>query len=205
MKKWNLAVLMALASIFLFANATFETKGYQVGDKAMDFNLKNIDGNMVSLKGMSDAKGFIVIFTCNHCPFSVAYEDRIIELNNKYASKGYPVVAVNPNDPTAYPEDSYENMKVRAKEKGFNFPYLLDDTQDIAKTYGASKTPHVFLLKKSGSDLIVEYIGAIDNSKDASGVETKYVESAVDELLQNKKVSKNSTTAIGCGIKWKKS
>lgn len=203
MKKSNLILLFILGSLFLFSNTAYKTNGYKVGDKAIDFNLKNIDGKMISLKDYSEAKGFIVIFTCNHCPFSKAYEDRIIALNNQYASKGYPVIAINPNDPAAYPEDSYENMQVRAKEKGFTFPYLLDDTQTIAKTYGASKTPHVYILKKSGSDLTVEYIGAIDNSKDASAVNTKYVENALEELLQNKKVTQPSTTAIGCGIKWK--
>src|SRR5690606_32298897 len=98
-----------------------ENSGYNVGDKATDFKLKNVDGKLTSLADFKDAKGFIVTFTCNHCPFSVAYEDRIVTLDKKYAAKGYPVVAINPNDAAAYPDDSFENMIVRAKEKNFTF------------------------------------------------------------------------------------
>jgi peroxiredoxin len=178
--------------------------GYKPGDKAIDFNLKNIDGQMMSLKSMESAKGFIVVFTCNHCPFSVKYEDRIIALDKKYKSMGYPVVAINPNDKTKEPDDSFDKMVVRAKEKGFSFPYLYDESQAIASAYGASRTPHVYVLRKAGSDLVVEYIGAIDdNANDAVSAKNKYVEQAVDELLAGKKVSMGFTKAIGCTIKWK--
>ena len=195
---------------FLVVAALFLTSfvldgGYQVGDKATDFKLKGIDDKTVSLADYKDAKGFIVVFTCNHCPYAVKYEDRIIALNKKYASKGYPVIALNPNDPVQFPEDDFANMKKRAKNKGFTFPYLVDETQQIAKTYGASKTPHVYVLKKEGNDLIVRYIGAIDdNTDDASAVKEKYAEQAVDALLEGKAVATTSTKAIGCGIKWKK-
>ena len=180
--------------------------GYKVGDKAKDFTLKNIiDGKMVSLANYKDAKGFIVVFTCNHCPFAKAYEDRIVALHNKYAASGYPVIAINPNDPVAVEEDSFENMKTRAKEKKFPFVYLIDETQNIAKTYGAARTPHVFILKKQSNDLVVAYIGAIDdNTDEPAAVKNKYVETAVDQLLANKPVSTPSTKAIGCTIKWKK-
>lgn len=182
----------------------FRPEGYKVGDKAIDFKLKNIDGKMVSLADYKDAKGFIVVFTCNHCPFAKAYEDRIIALNTKYASKGYPVIAINPNDPTVVPEDDYATMQQRAKAKNYAFPYLVDGTQNIAKTYGATRTPHVFVLQKSGTELMVKYIGAIDdNSDDPSAVKEKYVENAVDALLAGKDVNPSSTKAIGCGIKWK--
>lgn len=188
----------------LFATTAFAPAGYNVGDKAIDFKLKNVDGKMVSLADYKDAKGFIVVFTCNHCPFAKAYEDRIIALDNKYRSKGYPVVAINPNDPTAVAEDDYATMQQRAKAKNYPFPYLVDGTQDIAKTYGATRTPHVFVLQKSGSDYIVKYIGAIDdNSDDAKAVKEKYVEEAVDALLAGKPVTTSNTKAIGCGIKWK--
>lgn len=204
--------LLAAAAVVFIASAAFTWStrddaptGLQPGDKAKDFKLKNIDDKFYSLADDKAAKGFIVVFTCNHCPYAVAYEDRIVALNTKYASKGYPVVAINPNDATAYPDDSFEKMKVRAKEKGFNFPYLVDETQETAKFYGALKTPHVYVVQKNGSDLIVKYVGAIDdNSQDASAVKTKYVENAVDELLAGKAVSTTSTKAIGCGIKWKK-
>src|SRR6185437_2933101 len=143
-------------------------------------------------------------FTCNHCPVAKAYQDRIIALNNKYQPLGYPLVAINSNDVSAVPDDSYENMQKRAKEKGFNFPYLYDESQVIAKTYGAMKTPHVYVLQKDGNAFTVKYIGAIDdNMEDASAAKHKYVETAVNEPLAGKTVSQNYTKAIGCGIKWK--
>lgn len=178
------------------------SEGYKVGDSATDFNLKNVDNQMVSLANYNDAKGFIVIFTCNTCPYSVAYEDRINELDEKYKTKGYPVIAINPNNPDVKKGDGFSDMQVRAKEKGFTFPYLFDDGQKVYPQYGATRTPHVFLLNKENGELIVEYIGAIDNnSQDASAVTEKYVENAVDALLSGKKPSLNYTKAIGCGIK----
>ncbi|SHJ23690.1 thioredoxin family protein [Aquimarina spongiae] len=178
------------------------TGGYAVGDVATDFELKNIDDAMVSLANYKDAKGFIVIFTCNHCPYSVAYEDRIIALDKMFKDKGYPVVAINPNNPKAYPDDSFDNMKVRAKEKGFTFPYLFDDGQKIYPQYGATKTPHVYILEKTAKGNIVRYIGAIDNNyKDASAADKKYVEDAVNALLSGNKVPVELTKAIGCSIK----
>lgn len=181
------------------------SKGYSIGDEATDFKLKNIDDQFVSLADYTNAKGFIVIFTCNHCPYAVAYEDRIIALDKKYKDLGYPVIAINPNDPTVQPEDSMEMMKVRAKDKGFTFPYLLDEGQAIYPQYGATKTPHVFLLNKENGENIVKYIGTIDdNYEDAKDVSVKYVEDAVDALLNGKKVPLETTVAIGCTIKVKK-
>jgi len=179
-----------------------EHKGYKVGDVATGFKLKNVDNKMVSLSDYADAKGFIVIFTCNHCPYAKAYESRIIGLNHKYASQGYPVIAINPNDPKVEPQDSFEGMQQRAKEKGFTFPYLFDVGQKIYPLYGATRTPHVFVLQKENGKNIVRYIGAIDdNYADASDVSHKYVEEAVDALLSNKPVAQSSTVAIGCSIK----
>ncbi|MCK8521913.1 thioredoxin family protein [Aquimarina sp. D1M17] len=176
--------------------------GYAVGDVATDFELKNIDDAMVSLSNYKDAKGFIVIFTCNHCPYSVAYEDRIIALDKSFKDKGYPVVAINPNNPKAYPDDSFDNMKVRAKEKGFTFPYLFDDGQKIYPQYGATKTPHVYVLEKTDKGNVVRYIGAIDNNyKDEAAADKKYVEDAVNALLKGEKVPVETTKAIGCSIK----
>ena len=178
--------------------------GYKVGDKAIDFKLKNIDGSYVSLADYKKAKGFIVVFTCNHCPYSKAYEERIVALNTKFEKNGYPVIAINPNDPEDYPEDSFEEMKVRAKEKGFNFPYLVDETQEIAKTYGATRTPHVFILQKDKKEYRVAYIGAIDdNYKSAPDAQKTYVSDAVQSLIAGKEVKENFTKAVGCSIKWK--
>ncbi|MCF8301920.1 MAG: thioredoxin family protein [Bacteroidales bacterium] len=197
--------IMLIAVLIVAAFMANAGGGYDVGDKASDFKLKNIDGTWVSLSDYDDAKGFIVIFTCNHCPYSKAYEERIIDINNEYEDKGYPVIAINPNDPDLYPEDSFENMKKRAEEKGFTFPYLFDAKQEVYPKYGAKRTPHVFLLdKKQDGDLIVEYIGAIDdNYSDASKVEKTYVTDAVDALLKGKKPETTHTKAIGCTIKHK--
>lgn len=189
----------------LMAAVPASENGYQVGDTATDFTLKNVDGKMVSMKDYKDAKGFIVTFTCNTCPYSVAYEDRIIDLHKKYAPKGYPVIAINPNDVTASPKDSYAHMQQRAKEKKFPFPYLIDETQDITRAYGASRTPHLYIVKKQQDGTFkVAYIGTIDdNSRAPEKVQKKYAEEALDELLAGKKVSQPTTKAIGCTIKWR--
>lgn len=194
----------------LLAVAAFKpsaTSGYKPGDAAADFKLLNVDSSMVSLSGYQGSpKGFIVVFTCNHCPFSIAYEDRIIALHNKYAAQGYPVVAVNPNDAEQYPSDSYPEMRKRAAEKAFPFVYLHDATQEVARTYGAERTPHVFVLQKQADgSMVVKFVGAIDNnSNDAAAADKKYVEDAVDALLAGKDPAVNFVKAVGCGVKWKK-
>ena len=200
----RIGILMMPVMLLISARLP-EGSGYKVGDKAMDFKLKNVDGKMISLSEMKEAKGFIITFTFNHCPFSVAYEDRIIDLHKKFAPKGYPVIAINPNDEGIVPEDSYEHMVERAKEKNFPFVYLQDKTQEIARTYGAMKTPHVYLLSKKGQDLVVEYIGAIDdNTDEPSAVKNKYVENAISDLMAGKPVTTSFTKAIGCSVKYKK-
>ena len=174
--------------------------GYKVGDKAADFKLKNTNGKLVSLADNKAAKGYIVVFTCNTCPYAKAYESRIIDLNTKYAPLGYPVMAINPNDASKVPGDSYAAMQT----KKYAFPYLQDESQQVAKTFGATRTPHLYILTRQGSDFVVSYIGAIDdNSEDASLVKTKYVENAMTEIIAGKAPSTNSTKAIGCTIKWK--
>lgn len=193
--------------LILFATVTLLTAqnykdALKIGDSAPGFKLKNIDGSMVSLDDYADAKGFIVIFTCNHCPYAVAYEDRMIELHNKYSLRGYPVIAINPNDPDVQPQDSYEAMQQRARDKGFTFPYLFDDGQKIYPQYGATKTPHVFLLDKTRK---VRYIGAIDdNFSDASAVKQHFVEDAIAAIEAGRNPDPATTKAIGCTIKFKK-
>ncbi|MES2810876.1 MAG: thioredoxin family protein [Bacteroidota bacterium] len=196
-----LALAILFAGLSAFTINHLDT-GYQIGDTATDFSLKNINDKNVSLKDFNDAKGFIVVFTCNHCPFAVAYEDRIIALDKKYKALGYPVIAINPNNPEVQPKDSFDLMKERAKEKGFTFPYLFDDGQKIYPQYGATKTPHVYLLQKTKAGNIVKYIGAIDdNYSDPSAVKVKYVENAVNSLLEGKEIEVKTTKAIGCSIK----
>ncbi|MEC8637394.1 MAG: thioredoxin family protein [Bacteroidota bacterium] len=196
-------ILLTLSFLFLsITNDSVLGDGYQIGDVATDFSLPNVDGKMVSLSDFADAKGFIVIFTCNTCPYSVAYEDRIIALDNKYSEQGYPVIAINPNDPAAIDGDELSDMKVRAEEKGFTFPYLQDVGQQIYPQYGATKTPHVFVLQKDDADNIVRYIGAIDDSsRNPKKVKKRFVEQAVDALLDGESPTTTKTKAIGCSIK----
>ena len=198
-------VLLFVVVIAISAFTLNTSKGYKVGDIASDFKLKNIDGKMVSLADFNEAKGFIVVFTCNMCPYSVANEDRLIALDKKYKKKGYPVIAINPNDPKVSRGDSFEGMQTRAKEKGFTFPYLFDEGQKVYPKYGATRTPHVYILNKKKEKLIVEYIGAIDdNSRDQNNVKERFVENAVDALIKGEKPTKTDTRAIGCSIKDKR-
>jgi peroxiredoxin len=196
--------LLILPLLFL-AFGLMAQDSYQVGDKVANFSLKNIDGKMLSMESDASIDGYILIFTCNHCPYSVMYEDRIIALDKKFRPAGYPVIAINPNDPEQYPDDSFENMKIRAKEKGFTFPYLVDETQEIARAFGATRTPHVFLVERMDQDFILKYIGAIDDSpRDEEAIEIKYVEDAIAALQDGKDIETPFTKAIGCSIKWKK-
>ena len=201
MKMKKIFPLMSLFLLAGFLLSSFVEGGLAVGDTAPDFKLKNIDGKELSLADMSDNKGFIVVFTCNTCPVSIMYEDRIIELNKKYAPMGYPVVAINPNDAKRRPGDSFNEMKTRAKQKGFDFPYLYDETQEVAKSYGATRTPHVYLLDASRT---VKYIGAIDNNAgDAAEVSSYYLADAINAMEKGKNPDPAFTKAAGCTIKWK--
>jgi len=191
------SIVMMLVCVVMLAASPVKN-GYEVGDKATDFKLKNVDGKIVSLADFKEAKGFIVIFDCNTCPYSKAYNERIIDLNEKYAIKGFPVITINANDGSG---DSYEDMVRIANKKKYKFPYLYDETQAIAKTYGATNTPHVFVLNR---ELKVSYIGAIDdNARNAASASKKYVENAVDALLTGKSVPVTKTKAVGCGIRWR--
>jgi len=201
MKNIMKAVIAIALALLAFAFSPL-SGGYEVGDIATDFELENIDGTMVSMADYQNAKGFIVIFTCNTCPYAVAYEDRIEALNKKYEKKGYPVIAIMPNNTDVKPGDNLQAMKSRAKEKGFTFPYLIDKGQKIYPQYGATKTPHVYVLEKTDQGPQVQYIGAIDdNYQDASAVNETYVEDAVDALLDGEEVQTKETRAIGCSIK----
>jgi Peroxiredoxin len=192
--------MMGLAILF---SPPFDN-GYQIGDTVEDFRLKNVDGKMVSLADYPDAKGFIVVFTCNTCPVAVANEDRILALDGNYKPKGYPVIAINPNDAGVEPRESYEQMQQRAKEKGFTFPYLLDPDQTVSKRFGATHTPHTFLLQRTAEGNTLQYIGAIDNDSRGGNPDTKFLEDAIAALDQGKSPDPNTTRAVGCTIKWKK-
>lgn len=193
-------------SLLIFFAAVLTTdsvdNGYDIGDIATDFNLENIDGKFVSLSNFNNAKGFIIVFTCNTCPYAVLYEDRIEALNKKYASQGYPLIAIMPNNVQTKPGDSMKSMKQRAIDKGFTFPYLMDAGQKIYPQYGATKTPHVYILESTTRGPVVRYIGGIDdNYKDATLVKTNYVEDAIEALKKGNLINQTTTKAIGCSIK----
>lgn len=203
MKK--IGILFALLT--LLSVSSYSQGGYNVGDYAADFDLKDVSGQTLSLDDFGDAQGYIVVFTCNHCPYAIAYEDRIIELNDEFAPLGFPVIAINPNDPAVQPEDSFEKMQERAAQKGFTFPYLIDEQQTVYPMYGATRTPHVFVLEKVEDGNVVRYIGAIDdNYEDATAVTTNYVANAVNAILEgnSETIDPSFTKAIGCTIKSQK-
>lgn len=196
---------LLVAVMLITAGISSPKAGVEVGDTAPDFSLKSVDGKMVSLGANKNVKGYILVFTCNTCPYSVMYEDRIIALHNKYAEQGYPVLAIQPNNPEKSPGDSFAKMKERANDKSFPFPYAIDnESQETTAAYGATNTPHVYVLQKqSNSSFKVAYIGAIDNnSRNPQAATKRYVESAVDALLAGSGIETTSTKAIGCTIKW---
>jgi len=200
MKKIRILGLVALVAALVSGKPV----KYGIGDTVEPFKLKNFDGKMVGLSDYKSAKGAVIVFDCNTCPYSKAYNERIIALSHKYSAVGFPLIAINANDPQQSPGDSFDEMAAKAKKKKYDFPYLIDETQQVAKSFGATNTPHVFVLQKTGNDFKVAYIGTIDNnSRDASAVTKRYVEEAIDALLSGKTVATPTTKAIGCTIKWK--
>ncbi|GAB4040680.1 thioredoxin family protein [Spirosoma jeollabukense] len=200
---WFLAGLFVslLAQPVVFCQSA---TGYTLGDAVADFRVKNVDGRSISLADYKAQKGLIVVFTSNHCPFAKAYEDRLIALDRKFAPQGYPVLAIIPNDPALYEEDSFENVKARARDKGYSYAYTIDETQATARAFGATRTPQVYVLKQTGGQFILEYFGTVDDSpQDGANVQRKYVDEAVSSLLLGRPVQSPITKPIGCAIKWK--
>lgn len=189
----------------LFTLVTVAKEPYKAGDFAADFKLRNINGNMVSLSQFGDTKGFIVVFMCNTCPVVKKYEHRIMDLHKQFSEKGYPVIAINSNDKDVSPGDSFEAMQKLASNKEYRFEYLYDESQDVARIYGATNTPHVFVLTKLEGKLKIEYSGAIDNNADDELMADKhYVEDVVNAILNGAQAPVAGTKAIGCTIKWKR-
>lgn len=197
MKKVILTGVLAIAAMAMLQ------AGLNPGDAAVDFTLMSVDGKEVSLSDYNTQKGLILVFTCNPCPFAKAYEERIIQLHTRYADQGFPVLAIDPNDEELSPEDTMEKMKSRAKDKNYPFPYLKDD-QEVFRAYGATRTPHIYLLEKTGKGFKVAYIGAIDdNAMDASAVTEKYLEKAIAAIESGEAPNPDMTKAVGCTIKAK--
>jgi len=194
-------------SIILFAFSIICTNAFaQKNNKTLaDFKLKNVDGNMVSLIDYPTAKGFIIVFTCNHCPFAKLYPPRLNDLNNKFKPLGVPLIAISSTDTMIYEEDTYPNMVKKANEERFNFPYLFDEMQEVAKKFNAQKTPHAYVIWKENNQWVVKYNGAIDdNGMEPEKVTEAYVSNAVDALLKEKKVLVSETKSIGCQIAFRK-
>jgi peroxiredoxin len=201
MKSINLpAITLLLITALSFKTLTGPT-GYIVGDSAEDFTLKNVDGNLVSLSDYKGVKGLMVVFTCNHCPYAQIYEQRVIDLHKMYEPLGIPVVAINPNSPLVVPEDSFEEMQKRAKAKKYPFAYLFDEEQTVLPKFGATRTPHVFLLD---SNRVVRYIGAIDdNPESPRSARNRWAEAAANALLAGEEPNPSFTRAVGCTVKKK--
>jgi peroxiredoxin len=173
----------------------------EIGDKAIPFDLPGIDGANHALQEYSAKNAIAVIFSCNHCPYVRAWEDRMVQIQADYSSKGVQLVAINANDAAKYPEDSFSKMKERARTKHFNFPYLRDEGQEVARAYGAERTPEVFLFDKA---LVLRYHGVIDdNYDDPSAVKVRYVRDALDAILSGTQPATTETKPVGCTIKWK--
>lgn len=194
----NVFGIACIAFISLFFRVPLST-GYQVGDIIKDFEAKNIDGTSVGTKSFPNAKGYVVVFTCNTCPYAQAYQNRINALAKKLDDKAWPLIAINSNDKGMSPGDSFDQMKQLAKSQGYAFPYIYDESQEIVRAFGASKTPHFYVLDANKK---VKYIGALDdNADDANAVTKHYVEDAIKAIQNNMDPNPSTTRAIGCGIK----
>ena len=211
MKKWllrytfhSVAILIVLIILIVLQSFRYENKSV-IGTTISDFSLRNIDGKNLALKDYADAKGFIVIFTCNHCPFAKLYTKRLNELNTKYKALGVPLLAINSMDTLIYEDETFEKMQQRAKSQKFNFPYLYDNMQTVGKEFQADHTPHAYVIWKRNNQWTIEYSGAIDdNGAEPTKVTNAFVANAADELLQRKAVSMNETKSIGCAIFYRK-
>ena len=178
------------------------TNKLSIGSKIPEFNSIGIDGKTYSLESFKDNKGLIIIFSCNHCPYVQAYESRIKEIQSDYKDKGITVVAINSNDDVNYPDDSFENMKKRAAEQNFNFIYVRDEDQSVARNFDATHTPEIFLFDE---DRKLVYTGKIDdNWQEPEKVVNHYLRNALNEMLEGIEISVPETYSIGCTIKWKK-
>lgn len=175
--------------------------GLLPGAKAPDFSLPGVDGRTYGLDSFKDAKALVVFFTCNHCPYVQAWESRFVEVQRDYAAKGVRLVGINSNDDTKYPEDDFAHMKARAKDNGYNFPYLRDGSQAVAEAYGPVSTPDFFVLDRQR---VVRYRGRLDdNHQDPKKVAKRYLRDALDDVLAGRDVRASLTPPYGCSIKWK--
>ena len=201
MKNTKSLSILWIALLIISTNAFAQKNNKDI----VDFKLKNVDEKIVSLSSFTDAKGFIIVFTCNHCPFAKLYPPRLNDLNNKFKPLGVPLIAISSTDTMMYEEDTYPNMVIKANEEHFNFPYLFDEMQVVAKNFKAQKTPHAYVIWKENEKWIVKYNGAIDdNGMEPEKVTETYVSNAVNELLTNQPIKTSETKSIGCQIAFRR-
>jgi len=174
----------------------------RLGTPAPGFHLTGVDGKIYSLDGLKDKKALLVMFICSHCPYVQAVEDRILELERNYSGQGVQLIGICSNDPTDYPDDSPENLKKRWQEKNYRFPYLIDESQDVARAYGAVCTPEFYLYDEKR--LLVYHGQLDDNWKEPGKVKRRDLKEAIDLLLKGEKPAAQQTPSMGCSIKWKK-
>ncbi len=173
----------------------------KVGDPAIPFRLPGVDGREHALEDYADREAVVVIFSANHCPYVRAWEDRMVALQREYAPRGVQFLVISSNDPAQYPEDGFDRMKERAQEKGYNFPYLFDETQEVARAYGAQRTPEVFVFDRHRR---LRYHGAIDdNYEDPGKVRRHYLREALEAVLAGGEPEVFETPPVGCTIKWR--
>lgn len=199
-----LAALAVTAPLALAQNQAPEVKALAIGSAAPEAStpMKGVDGREVSIESLKGKHGTLVIFSCNACPWAKAWETRIVELGNTYQKKGVGVVMINPNDPAVAAEDGYEVMVTRAKQRRMAFPYVVDATSDVARAFGATRTPEVFLFDRGGK---LVYHGAVDdNGREPGKVTARYLKDALDAVVANKPVPVAETKALGCTIKFRK-
>ena len=197
------ARLAALAGLALALTAGSARAQLAIGDALpmKDVKMTGVDGKSVTIAGVSGKKGTLVVFTCNHCPWAKMWQTRVTDIVNTAGKAGIGMVAINANDPAEYPEDGMDGMKQRAKELGIKFPYVVDATSDVARAFGASRTPEAFLFDAGGK---LVYHGTVDDSpKDASAVKDAYLKDAVSAVSTGKTVTTAETKAMGCSIKFR--
>jgi peroxiredoxin len=210
MKNKTLKSFLLLAATFALSIVFFTLQSFRSENKSVlnntisDFSLKNVDEKTISLSDYKNAKGFIIVFTCNHCPFAKLYSQRFNDLNTKYSSLGVPLLAINSMDTAMYEDESFINMKNKSTTEIFNFPYLCDNMQTVGKNFGADHTPHAYVIWKENNKWKIKYSGAIDDNGEEPKKATPYVANAVTELLENKQVSMPVTVSVGCKIFFRK-
>ena len=195
----NIKKSILLPVIFVFIGITANAQ-----KTVSDFSLKSTDNKWESLAEYPDAKGFIIVFICNHCPFVGRYADRLNALNKKYAPLGIPLLAINSIDTLIFADETFAKMIDYAKEKKYTFPYLCDENQSVARNFSAKKTPHAFVIWKEKSDWVIEYNGSLDdNGAESSKITHAYISEAIDNLLVGNKVTIPATNSIGCEIHYR--